>query len=361
MVDRYQLKRKLAELKAYKGRQSSFTTLTIPPNKALADVISFVRAELAGCENIKSRVNRRNVADNLTAIMSELTKRSFSVPANGVAFFYGIQEAEGGGTAHEIREILVPPAPLTQFVYICGREFVVDEMLAMTQPKSLVVIVLIEGGKVTIGYLRGKHMELVRDEDYYIIGKTRAGGQSARRYEHIRDGLMLDFFKHVGRLLNELLLPNIANIDAIVVGGNTIRAQEFLDKGELDYRLRQKVAETIISVSQVDEIGLFEAMKEASRILRETEIYAERQAWDNFLENLMKGSSSITYGKNEVLEALKAGRVQKLLILEDSPELTDNLMQQVSNYGTELMVFSSQTESGAQLRGMGSIAAILRW
>ncbi len=361
MVDRYQLKRKLAELKAFKGRQSSFTTLTIPPNKALADVIGFVRAELAGCENIKSRVNRRNVADNLTAILSELTKRQFSVPANGIAFFYGIQEAEGGGTAQEIREILVPPAPLTQFVYICGREFVVDELLAMTQPKSLIVIVLIEGGKVTVGYLRGKHMELVRDEDYYIIGKTRAGGQSARRFEHIRDGLMLDFFKHVGRLLNELLLPNIANIDAIVVGGNTIRAQEFLDKGELDYRLRQKVAETIISVSQVDEIGLYEAMKEASRILRETEIYAERQAWDSFLESLMKGSSTITYGRKEVLEALKGGRVQKLLILEDSPDLTDGLMQEVSNYKTEMLVFSSQTESGSQLRGFGGIAATLRW
>ncbi len=360
MLDRYQLKRRIAELKAYKGRQSSFTTLTVPPNKALADVIGFVRAELAGCENIKSRVNRRNVADNLTAILSELTKMK-SVPENGVAFFYGIQEGEGGGTNREIREILVPPAPIAQFVYICGREFAVEELEAMTRPKSLIVIVLIEGGKVTIGYLRGKHMELVRDEDYYIIGKTRAGGQSARRYEHIRDGLMLDFFKHVGRMLGELLLPNIQNVDAIVLGGNTIRAQEFLEKGDLDYRLKLKVAETIIPVSQVDEIGLYEAMKEASRILKETEIYAERQAWDAFLESLMKGSSAVTYGRKEVMEALKAGRVQNLMITEDSPDLSDELLQEVSNYGTELMVFSSQTESGSQLKGFGGIAAILRW
>ena len=41
-------------------------------------------------------------------------------------------------------------------------EYFVDDE-DMTLPRSLVVIVLIEGGKVTVGYLRGKHMEMVRD------------------------------------------------------------------------------------------------------------------------------------------------------------------------------------------------------
>ena len=231
----------------------------------------------------------------------------------------------------------------------------------MTMPKSLVVIVLIEGGKLTIGYLRGKHLELVRDEDFYIIGKTRAGGQSAKRYLRIREEKMLEFFKKAADILAELLLDNIDNVDAIVLGGNTIRAQEFLEKGDLDYRLREKVAETIIPVSVIDETGLYQAVKEASRILKETEIYAERQAWDGFMEDLMKGMNTVTYGKKEVYEALKQGRAEVIMVTEKIADQSDELYDEAANYGTELLIFSDQTESGAQLQSFGGIAARLRW
>lgn len=356
-LKRLKLKRKIAELKELKGRHSSFTTLYVPPDKNLTDVINFVKAELAGAENIKSKANRKNVSDNLTAILSELTKIP-ELPENGIAFFFGIQEE--GGTQEEIRDIVVPPAPISQFVYICGREFVTEELESMVEPKSLSVIVLIEGGKVTIGYLRGKHIELVRDEDFYIIGKTRAGGQSARRYDRIRDEKMQDFFKYVAELLEELLIDKLDQVDAIILGGNTIRAQEFLEKGGLDYRLREKVADAIISVGMIDETGLYQAVKEASRIMRESEIYAERKEWDSFMEDLMKGMNTVTYGKKEVMQALEQGRIDTVMVLEGH-ELLDELVQEVENYGTEIMVFSNQTESGAQLESLGGIAARLRW
>ena len=160
-AQRQKLKRKVAQLKALKGRHSSFTTLYVPPTKSLIDVINFVKTELAGADNIKSKTNRKNVIDNLTAILSELTMLK-DIPENGLAFFFGIQEE--GGTNEEIRQMIIPPAPISQFIYICGREFILEELENMTRPKCLVVIVLIEGGKVTIGYLRGKHIELVRDE-----------------------------------------------------------------------------------------------------------------------------------------------------------------------------------------------------
>ncbi|MGY5858170.1 MAG: peptide chain release factor aRF-1 [Candidatus Thorarchaeota archaeon] len=357
-AERQKLRRKVEQLKAYQGRHSSFTTIYVPPTKSLMDTIAFVKAELAGADNIKSKQNRKHVSDNLTAILSELTKIG-SLPENGLAFFYGIEES--GGTEVEIRELVVPPTPISQFIYLCGREFVTEELENMTKPKSLVVITLIEGGKVTVGYLRGKHMELVRDEDFFIIGKTRAGGQSAKRYMRLREEKMMEFFKFVGRLLNKLLLDDLENVDAIVLGGNTIRCMEFLDKGDLDYRLREKVAETIIPVSIIDETGLYQAMKEASRILRETEIFAERVAWEAFMEDLMKGLNTVTYGKNEVMEALKAGRVHTLLITEDIADQMDSIYDDVTEYGSELLVFSNQTESGSQLLGFGGMAARLRW
>jgi len=357
-AERQKLKRVVQRLKEYRGRHSSFTTLYVPPAKNLLEVISFVKMELAGAENIKSKANRKNVQDNLAAILTELTSIK-TLPETGLAFFYGFEEE--GGTNKEIRELVVPPSPVSQFVYLCGREFVTEELESMTLPKSLVVIVLIEGGKVTIGYLRGKHMEMILDEDFFIIGKTRAGGQSAKRYMRIREEKMAEFFKFVGRKLFELVSDNLDNVDAIVLGGNTIRCQEFLEKGDIDYRIKEKIADTIISVSIIDETGLFQAMKEASRVLKETEIYAERQAWDAFMSDVMKGMTNVTYGTKEVLEALRQGRVQTLLIVEDESELIDDLYDEIAAFGTELMVFSSQTESGAQLKSFGGVAARLRY
>ena len=95
--------------------------------------------------------------------------------------------------------------------------------------------------------------------------------------------------------------------------------------------------------------------------MKETEIYAERQAWDNFMGDLMKGLNTVTYGKNEVFEALKQGRAETIMITENLADQLDDLYDEAANYGTELMIFSDQTESGAQLKSFGGIAARLRW
>ena len=52
-AERHKLRRKVEQLKAYQGRHSSFTTIYVPPSKNLTDVISFVKSELAGAENIR--------------------------------------------------------------------------------------------------------------------------------------------------------------------------------------------------------------------------------------------------------------------------------------------------------------------
>ena len=96
-------------------------------------------------------------------------------------------------------------------------------------------------------------------------------------------------------------------------------------------------------------------------MLRETEIYAERVTWDQFMEDLMKGLNTVTYGKDEVLSALREGRVDTLMVIEDLADQLDELYEEIGTYGSKMLVFSNQTESGAQLKSFGGIAARLRW
>ncbi|MGY5852065.1 MAG: peptide chain release factor 1, partial [Candidatus Thorarchaeota archaeon] len=130
-AEKQQLRRKIEYLRGLEGRHSSFTTIYVPPTKSLMDTISFVKTEISEADNIKSKQNRKNVQDNLTAILTELTKIG-KLPETGIVFFFGI--LEHGGTNQEIREIIVPPSPVSQFIYVCGREFILEELEDMTKP-----------------------------------------------------------------------------------------------------------------------------------------------------------------------------------------------------------------------------------
>jgi stalled ribosome rescue protein Dom34 len=49
------------------------------------------------------------------------------------------------------------------------------------------------------------------------------------------------------------------------------------------------------------------------------------------------------------------------MVIEDIADQEDDLYEEVSTYGSKLLVFSNQTESGAQLKSFGGMAARLRW
>ena len=59
----------------------------------------------------------------------------------------------------------------------------------------------------TIATLQGKRLEIVRDMNSGVAGKTRAGGQSARRYERLRDMQLNEYFTRVGKHANDIFLP----------------------------------------------------------------------------------------------------------------------------------------------------------
>ncbi|MHA2322895.1 MAG: hypothetical protein ACXACG_14735 [Candidatus Thorarchaeota archaeon] len=75
----------------------------------------------------------------------------------------------------------------------------------------------------------------------------------------------------------------------------------------------------------------------------------------------MKGLNTVTYGKKEVMDALREGRVDTVMVLEDLADQMDDLYEEINTYGSKLLVFSNQTESGAQLKSFGGMAARLRW
>ena len=184
----------------------------------------------------------------------------------------------------------------------------------------------------------------------FIKGKTKAGGQSAARFQRLRNEQMQTFYKEVTELINEKLEDIIDDVDIIIFGGNEIRAKNFLSAAKLDKRIRDKISDTIIPTSSSGE-----ALKKIDKILPNHELVKEKIEWEKLIKHILKGNSNVVYGEKETFQMLNDKRVKTLYLLED------NMYSVITLDKFEVFYFSNKSAYGQQFAGIGGIAAILRW
>ncbi len=91
--NRLEFKRKLAEIKKYRGRHTELVTVMVPDGCDLNLIVSQLSQEKSTASNIKSKKTRQNVMTALEKILQHLTlfKRT---PEHGLAVFSGNVGAE---------------------------------------------------------------------------------------------------------------------------------------------------------------------------------------------------------------------------------------------------------------------------
>ena len=81
-----------------------------------------------------------------------------------------------------------------------------------------------------------------------------------------------------------------------------------------------------------------------------------------FFELLAKTPNKVSYGIGEVKKVLEMGVVDTLLLSEDLEENEiDELENIAKKFKTEVVIISTETREGVQLRDLGKVAAILRY
>ncbi len=225
---------------------------------------------------------------------------------------------------------------------------------------EIIGVILLELGKAYLAIIRGTRIGETFDVKGYIMRKHRKGGQSARRFERIREEQKSKFFKKVIRQINESFLPLNGDLKRIYFGGNVLTTKDFLRKykEDIDYRLRDKISDDILTADLMDEHGVRTLLKQIADLETETKLGIEKKEWDTFLEQLMK-DGNVVYGENEVLAALKNGQVEKVLI--QSGIVSREILDLVKETNIETVEFSDDTESGIQLAHFGGIVGFLRW
>jgi peptide chain release factor subunit 1 len=306
--------------------------------------------------------------------------------------------------------VIVPPEPIKIFLYRCDSRFHTEHLQEMLREKETFGIILVDASQATIATLQGKRLDIIRQMHPGVAGKTRAGGQPARRYERLRDMQLNEYVTRVAGHANEILLP-IDTLKGVILGGPGPTKYDF-EKGDyLNYQLKNKIID-VLDTAYVEEQGVKEVVEKAPEIMKKVRYIEEKEIMQKFLYEVGHDSGFITYGESEVRRLMNMGAVRLVLLSEavdlvrvtikcgacntqeehtvkskdlqdfekgliekpcssckapsmtivDKKDLVDDIADLSQLTNTEVEVISTETEEGQMLKNaFGGIAAMLRF
>jgi peptide chain release factor subunit 1 len=311
VLERFRFQRMLEKIEKLEGRGTELVTVYIPPNKQIHDVMQDLRTEYGTAVNIKSKTTKKNVQDALTKAMEKL-KLFKTVPPTGLAIFAGTIASKEMGVGEMETFTLIPPEPIGIYYYRCEHRFLLDPLWDILENEESYGILVIDAKDATFATLKGQRAEILRDISSGVAGKTRAGGQSSRRYERLRAMHLNEYYKRVGGMMTEYFL-NLPNLKGIIVGGPGPTKERFLDGNYLHHEIKDKIL-TTVDVGYTGHEGVKELVTRSRDFLQQVRYTQERKIVQEFLRHLGEDDGLSTYGEQEVIQQLKNVNVYTLLV-----------------------------------------------
>jgi peptide chain release factor subunit 1 len=409
-IKKYKITKMINELAKISGHGTELVTVYIPPRRPIYDVISQLRNEAGTASNIKSDLTRTHVQDALSKTIEQL-KLYKEPPENGLVIFCGaIPTGKGIGTEKIEIYTVVPPKPVQINLYRCDDHFWIDHIKEMLKDDKVMGIISIDTQETGLGILTGDRWQTVETLTSGVSGKHRQGGQSARRFERLRDNELNEYYHRVADYAQKTFIDQY-NVKGLIVGGPGPTKDNFIREEYLDYRLQNNIVATLDTSYSGDE-GVREIIDKVNEqgIMSEFRLMEEKKITKKFMSEVFSGKGLGIYGVTEVLENLKSGVVDLAIVTDDidlvhievvcnkcnntfekivnrdslvetkqniistpcikcssmdfiikEKDLIDHLEELASLSGTRLEIISSKTEEGAQLQSLGKIGAILRF
>jgi peptide chain release factor subunit 1 len=409
-VKRYKLTKMINELSSISGHGTELVTVYIPPRRPVFDVISQLRNEAGTASNIKSDLTRTHVQDALSRTIEQL-KLFKETPENGLVIFCGAIPNDKGIGKEKIEIYPVfPPKPVQISLYRCDDHFWTDHLKEMMKDDKVIGILSIDTQETGIGILTGDRWEVIDTLTSGVAGKHRQGGQSARRFERLRDNELNEYYHRVADHVKQVFIDQY-NVKGSIVGGPGPTKENFLKEEYLDYRLQNSIISTL-DTSYSGEEGVRELIEKAQKegILQEFRVMEEKLLIKKFMTEVHSGRGLGIYGIHDVVKALESGIADLVLVTDDityvkleirckackniqaimidrpqlvstkqdwlskqcsvcsstdlelvDKDIVDYLNELAIKTGCRLEVISGRTEEGAQLASLGKLGAVLRY
>ena len=409
-VKRYKLTKMINQLSGISGHGTELVTVYIPPRRPIFEVIAQLRNESGTASNIKSDLTRTHVQDALSKTVEHL-KLFKETPENGLAIFCGaIPNSKGIGNGKIELYPVYPPKPIQINLYRCDDHFWTDHIKDMMKDEKVMALMAIDTQEAGLGIVTGDRWEVVDTLTSGVAGKHRQGGQSARRFERLRENDLNEYYHRIADHAHKIFIDENV-VDGVIIGGPGPTKENFLKEEYLDYRLQKNVIATI-DCSYSGAEGIREILDKVNEqgILTEYRLMEEKKLIKRFMGEVHSGRGLGVYGITDVIGYLKNGIVDTLIITDEIPylsleikcnkcgnirekilerkdlmstkqaevsipcsvcnsldldireiDIVDLLEELSQNIGSKMEVISAQTEEGNQLISLGGIGALLRF
>jgi len=406
----YKIRKTLEDLTKKSGRGTELITVYIPKGKQLHEIISSLQQEQGTADNIKSDLTRSHVVDSLGKVVQKL-KLYKKTPEKGLVMFCGALPPEGGGPlGNEVVTIweIEPPKDLNQYLYRCDDHFHVDILKNMLKDDNLIGFLAIDAKDAGWGLLHGDKIEVLSQTGSGVAGKHRQGGQSAKRFQKLREMELTFYFNRVADVTREFFI-DIYKIKGLIISVPGPTKEDFINGNYLEYRLQNMIINTI-DASYAGAEGVREAFAKSEDVLGNFRMVEEKKMVEDLFREINTNTGKGSYGLQEVIEYLK-NNVVKMTIITDNTNLhrvegtckrcqhsqeeiverplvipkkteftskpcpecnamevkvfeqdiVDYLEILSSKVGSELQVISGSAEHGNMLASLGKVGAILRY
>lgn len=406
-VEKYRLKQLVTELSKKKGRGTELISLYIPPGKPIHEVINALKEEWGTASNIKSDTTRSHVQDALVKTMQRL-KLYKKTPENGLVIFCGALPTNGLGSETIFLYEIVPIKPVQTYLYRCDDHFHTEFLKEILKEETYIGIISIDTSEAGLGLLYGDRVDVAEVLTSGVSGKHRAGGQSARRFERLREMEINEFFHRVGKHATKLFLEE-NNITKLIISGPGPTKDDFLKGEYLHYQLRDKIV-AVIDTSYAGEEGIRETVMKAEKVLEDLRLVEEMKLVQNFLREVSKENGLAVYGIRAIENSLNQGKADAIIVVEDlnmivlkvkckycgrekveyitreeyikrkqeiittactgcqrtdyeieEEDYIEYIARKADMIGAKVEVISSKTEAGTMLKNFGGIGAILKY
>jgi peptide chain release factor subunit 1 len=355
MSQTYDLRDQIEQLESLTGDGTELVTVTVPNGKSLGSIRERIAQEYASAENIKSDQTQDHVQQALKRVQ-RILRRYERTPETGLVVYAGIVDGDLISTAFDDL-----PTPVAESTYRCDDLFDLTPLIEAVTPDETFGLIVIERGGAAIGRLVGERIIPIRTFESQVMGKSRAGGQSAQRFERDRERQTHEFFQQVGDIATDAFTGDEGTVTGLVVGGTLATAKRFVSDGYLDHRLRNRLLGTY-SVEYATVQGLDQLVKKADEQLLDAEQREGRKRLDEFYSRLRDGEL-VAYGAEEVERATEFGAVESVLIASTVPRnQREELKTAVEQQGGDGYVISGDTEHGSQfVNAFSGVGALLRF
>ncbi|WP_101295967.1 peptide chain release factor aRF-1 [Halegenticoccus soli] len=350
----YELRDRINQLATYRGEGTELITVAVPPGKSLHTVRERINREYAQAANIKSDQTRTHVQDALGRIR-RLLQAYEETPPSGLVIYAGVIDGELQDAVFDDLSV-----PVDVSLYRCAAEFETAPVEQALTPSEVYGLVVLERGRAALGRLAGERIVSSRTFESQVMGKSRAGGQSAQRFERERDRQKHEFFEQVADAVEQTFLDE-PTVDGVLLGGTTITVDEFQQGGYLHHELRNRIL-GVYPIEYATKQGLSQLVERAEDVLSDAERRREREALDRFFTALGQ-DGDVAYGAAETRTALDYGAVDVLLVSDARPSAEIRELEvATTDHGGECLVVSTDTDRGAQFdTAFGGLGALLRF